>query len=136
MAEALIVVDEIEACMSCDATFTQEELHAFDPEDNDHCPGCGARGTMTTYYGDPAHRIMGYALDIPDSEARAKAMLAEAYRRGAEAMRERAVAALDRGVRSWPANSEGRGAAVAARETVRALPLDDDAREDAQGGEG
>lgn len=67
--------------------------------------------------------------------ARVPDMIDRERREGAEAMRERAVAALDRGVRLWPANSEGRGIAVAARETIRALPLDDDAREDAKGGE-
>lgn len=52
----LIAVVETEACTNCDGTFTSEEQRAFDPDDNDHCPNCGARGSCTTWYGDPRYQ--------------------------------------------------------------------------------
>lgn len=53
----VVALARIEACTSCEETFTTAEQAAFDPNDNDHCPECGERGTLTTYYGDPQWRI-------------------------------------------------------------------------------
>lgn len=51
----LVALDHVEACTSCEETFTFEEQQLFDPQDNDHCPKCGRRGTLTTVYGpDPS----------------------------------------------------------------------------------
>lgn len=86
----------------------------------DHCEGQGAIVPDPSHVALTCGAMWRESLEAGEREDRAR-------REGAEAMRERAVAALDRGVRLWPANSEGRGAAVAARETVRALPLDLDA---------
>lgn len=66
----LIAVETTEACTTCDATFTAEEQHAFDPENNDHCPKCGEKWCLTTYYGNPELAITGGDLDVkPIDEA-------------------------------------------------------------------
>ncbi len=61
----LVVVETTEACLACGATFSEAEQRAFDPEDNDHCPSCGERGMLTTYYGDPEYRITEHQLGDP-----------------------------------------------------------------------
>ncbi len=65
-SKELIAVDVITACTSCEATFTAEEQHAFDPKDNDHCPKCGGRGSLTEYYGDPESQVRGWQLGLDD----------------------------------------------------------------------
>jgi len=52
-----------EHCSQCDADFTDAEQRAFDPDDNDHCPRCGARGTLTTLYGSGENRMHEHELD-------------------------------------------------------------------------
>lgn len=66
--------------------------------------------------GRPMSTCDGSCIGCEVAQARWRA----GYQRGAEAMRERAAARLY--ARGWPAASD----------CVRALPLDDDAREDAQ----
>lgn len=66
----LLRVEHINACTSCEETFADDDLRAFDPEDNDHCPGCDQRGTMTTYYGDPDYRMKEYELGVAEDTSR------------------------------------------------------------------
>lgn len=61
----VLIVDTIEGCTSCGETFTAAEQRAFDPADNDHCPKCNDRGSLTTYYGDPEHQIREHDLGDP-----------------------------------------------------------------------
>lgn len=65
MAEVLVLVETTEACTTCGETFTDEEQRAFDPNDNDHCPKCGGRWCLTTYYGDPEYQITECQLGEP-----------------------------------------------------------------------
>jgi hypothetical protein len=50
----LVALAHVEGCIECDETFTAEEQRAYDPDDNDHCPKCHQRGTLTTFYGPNA----------------------------------------------------------------------------------
>lgn len=90
----LLLIETIEACTDCEETFTMEELRAFDPDDNDHCPKCDARGTMTTYYGDPECRVRGWELGDPDEVFRPERELI-ALRAEVERMRAVVEAAWD-----------------------------------------
>ena len=89
-----VALPSIEACTHCEATFTEAEQAEFDPDDNDHCPGCQQHGTLTTYYGEPEYRIQEYQIDLPATEvdlrplAATLALAAPHAARGAAVIRE------------------------------------------------
>jgi hypothetical protein len=62
----LVSLATTEACTACEEIFDEAEQRAFDPADNDHCPRCGERGTLTTYYGEPEARITEWQLGDHD----------------------------------------------------------------------
>lgn len=62
----LVALDTIEACTTCEATFTKAEQEVTSPGDNDQCPKCCRRYCCTTYYGDPQYQVR--ASDLGESE--------------------------------------------------------------------